>query len=85
MKSSKSNTQIPVATKKISLRYLRYDVSATLRSLSEQPFDFMMHHNGHREYTAKATGFRNLVSARSFKARRDLDEIPVADQAAGVR
>ena len=51
MKSSKSNTIIPVATKNFSLRHLRYDLSATLHSSSEQPFDFTMHYNGHREST----------------------------------
>jgi len=51
MKSSKSNTIIPVATKKFSLRHPRYDISATLRSLSEQPFDFTMHYSEHREST----------------------------------
>ena len=29
--------------RKFSLRHPRYDLSATLRSLSEQPFDFTMH------------------------------------------
>ncbi len=29
------------------LRHPRYDVSATLRSLSEQPFGFRMLHHGH--------------------------------------
>ena len=37
--------------KKFSLRHPRYDFSATLRSLSEQPFNFTMHYNGHREST----------------------------------
>jgi hypothetical protein len=41
----------PCCYKKFSLRHPRYDVSATLRSLSEQPFGFTMHYNGHREST----------------------------------
>jgi hypothetical protein len=49
MKNSKSNNKIPVAI--YFLRHPRYDGSATLRSLSEQPFDFTMHCNGHREST----------------------------------
>jgi hypothetical protein len=48
MKSSKSNTKIPVATK-FSLRHPRYDISANVHSLSEQLFGFTMHYNGHRE------------------------------------
>jgi len=48
MKSSKSSNIISV-TQKIFLRHPRYDVSATLRSLSEQPFDFTMHYNRHRD------------------------------------
>jgi hypothetical protein len=51
MKNSKSNSKIPIATKKFSLRHPRYDLSATLRSLSEQPFNFTMHYSRHREYT----------------------------------
>jgi hypothetical protein len=49
MKSSESNANIPVAT--ILLRHPRYDVLATLHSLSEQPFDFTMHYTEHREST----------------------------------
>ena len=30
-------------------RHLRYDISANVRSLSEQLFGFTMHYNGHRE------------------------------------
>ena len=37
--------------KEFSLKRPRYDASATLRSLSEQPFDFTMHYNEHREST----------------------------------
>ncbi len=33
------------------LRHPRCDVSATLPSLSEQPYDFTMHYNGHSEST----------------------------------
>ncbi len=33
------------------MRHPRYDTSATLHSLSEQPFDFTIHYNGHREST----------------------------------
>jgi len=47
MKSSKSNTKIPVATN--FLRHPRYDISAKLRNLSEQLFGFTMHYHGHRE------------------------------------
>jgi hypothetical protein len=39
------------AHNEVALRHPRYDVSATLRSLSEQPFDFTMHYTGHREST----------------------------------
>jgi hypothetical protein len=39
----------PCCYKKFSLRHPRYDVSATLRSLSEQPFDFRVHYDGHRD------------------------------------
>jgi len=35
--------------KELSLRHPRCDLSATLRSLSEQPFDFTMHYTEHRE------------------------------------
>ena len=51
MKSSKSNTIIPVATKDFSLRHPCHDIAATLRSLSEQPFDLTMHYTGHHEST----------------------------------
>jgi hypothetical protein len=50
MKSSKSNTKIPVATK-IFFEHPRCDSSAKLRSLSEQLFGFTMHYNEHREST----------------------------------
>jgi hypothetical protein len=50
MKSSKSNTKIPVVTKKLFLRHPRYDLSATLRRSSEEPFDFTMHYYDHREF-----------------------------------
>ena len=36
---------------KLSLRHPRCHLSATLRSSSEQPFDFTMHYIGHREST----------------------------------
>jgi hypothetical protein len=49
MKSSKSSTILPVATKDFSLRHPCHDLSATLRSLSEQPFDFTMQYTRHRE------------------------------------
>jgi hypothetical protein len=51
MKSPKSNTKFPVATKNLSLRHPRCDLSATLRSSSEQPVDFTVHYTGHREST----------------------------------
>jgi len=40
--------QSPCCQEEFSLRHPRYDVSATLRSLSEQLFDFTMHYHGHR-------------------------------------
>ena len=41
----------PRCHKKLSFRHPCHDLSATLRSLSEQPFDFTMHYTGHREST----------------------------------
>ena len=43
--------QNPCCHKKLSLRHPLYDLSATFRSLSEQPFDFTMHYTEHREST----------------------------------
>jgi hypothetical protein len=62
MKSSKSSTNIPVATKDISLRHPCHDLSATLRSLLEQPFDFTMHYTGHRESTYVTVNRRKNVA-----------------------
>ena len=41
----------PRCHKKLSLRHPSHDFPATLRYLSEQPFNFTMHYNGHREST----------------------------------
>ena len=40
MRSSRSNSKTSVAAKKFSFRHPRYDLSATLRLSSEQPFSF---------------------------------------------
>jgi hypothetical protein len=49
MKSSKSNTKHTYYCKKYSLRHPLYDLSTTLRRTFEQPFDFTMHYQRHRE------------------------------------
>jgi len=39
-----------------------YDISANVRSLSEQPFGFTMHYNGHRESTYVMVNRRKNVA-----------------------
>ena len=63
--------------KEFSLKRPRYDASATLRSLSEQPFDFTMHYNGHRESTYVTVNRCNWINPRKImgdmiKPRHDL-------------
>jgi len=62
MKSPKSNTIIPATPKDFSLRHPCHDLSATRRSFAEQPFDFTMYYNGHRESTYVLVNRRQNVA-----------------------
>ena len=52
----------PYCHKRFSLRHPCYDISANVRSLSEQLFGFTMHYNGHRESTYVTVNRRKDVA-----------------------